>query len=225
MPAGEFDKTEILCELRNPALEPVVLADELGNEGVLRPLIEFLRRIKLLDDTIIKDRDAVRHCQRLTLVMCDVDECQAHVLVNVLHLDLHLLAQLLVESAQRLVHEDDLGLEHESTRQGDALLLTTGELCRPAPLESREFHHGEGIGDLLLSGGLFNLVALQGKLEILVNRHVGKQGVVLENHTDIPLVRRHQAQRAPIEHNVAMGGRLEPGEHHECRRLARPGRS
>ena len=45
-------------------------------------------------------------------------------------LELHLLAQLLVERAERFVHQHDLRLEHQRARQGDALLLAAGELRR-----------------------------------------------------------------------------------------------
>ena len=51
-------------------------------------------------------------------------------LVQALDLELHLLAQLLVERAERLVHQHELGLEHQRARQGDALLLAA---ARAAP--------------------------------------------------------------------------------------------
>ena len=87
--------------------------------------------------------DAVRHRQRLGLVVRDVDHRHAEPLVQPADLELHLLAQLLVERAERLVHQHQLGLEHERARHRDALLLAAGELRRPAAAEAAELHHVE----------------------------------------------------------------------------------
>jgi hypothetical protein len=57
----------------------------------------------------VEDGDAVRHGQRFRLVVRDVHDGHAELLVQVLDLELHLLAKLLVERAERLVHEHELG--------------------------------------------------------------------------------------------------------------------
>ena len=49
--------------------------------------------------------------------------------MQLLDLVLHLLAKLLVERAERLVHQHELGLEHERARERDALLLAARELA------------------------------------------------------------------------------------------------
>jgi hypothetical protein len=48
---------------------------------------------------------------------------------------LHLLAQLLVERAQRFVHQHEFRIEDQSARHGHALLLTAGKLGRPTCAE------------------------------------------------------------------------------------------
>ena len=50
--------------------------------------------------------------------------------MDALELDLHLLAQLQVERAERLVEQQHARLEHERTRERDALLLAARELVR-----------------------------------------------------------------------------------------------
>ena len=52
--------------------------------------------------------------------------------VQVLDLELHLLAQLLVERAERLVHQKQRRLEHDGAGQRDALLLSARKLARIA---------------------------------------------------------------------------------------------
>ena len=69
------------------------------------------------------------------LVVRHVDHRHAEALVKPAHLELHLLAQLLVERAERLVHQHELRLEHERTRHRDALLLAARQLGRPPGAE------------------------------------------------------------------------------------------
>ena len=59
------------------------------------------------------------------------------------HLDLHLLAQLLVEGRQRLVHQQDARLEDDGAGQRHALPLAAGQLVHLALAEPRELDHVE----------------------------------------------------------------------------------
>ena len=60
-----------------------------------------------------------------------------------LQLDLHLLAQLEVEGAERLVEEQHLGAVDERPGEGDALALAAAELVRLAVAEPRQAHRLE----------------------------------------------------------------------------------
>ena len=108
------------------------VADEAGDEAVGGRLVEPVDRVDLLDRAVVEHRDAVAHRQRLALVVRDVDEGHAELAVQFLQLDLHVLAQLLVQRAQRLVHQHQLRLEHQRARQRHALLLAARELRRVA---------------------------------------------------------------------------------------------
>ena len=48
--------------------------------------------------------------------MRHIDDCHSEVFVDVLDFILHMLAKLLVERAERLVHQNELGLEHQRAR-------------------------------------------------------------------------------------------------------------
>jgi len=61
-----------------------------------------LRLAELLDHAVAHHRDPVGHRQRLLLVVGDVDERDADLALDPLQLDLHLLAQLQVQRAERL---------------------------------------------------------------------------------------------------------------------------
>ena len=54
------------------------------------------------------------------------------------HLVLHQLARLDVERRERLVHQDDVGVEHQRLRQADALAHAARELVRVAVAEAAE---------------------------------------------------------------------------------------
>ena len=71
-----------------------------------------------------------RHGQRLLLVVGDEDQGDAELLLQLLQLELHLLAQLAVERAERLVAQAaPRGSITMRAGQRDALLLAAGELA------------------------------------------------------------------------------------------------
>ena len=81
--------------------------------------------------------DMIGQHQRLGLVVRDVDEGRAEIRLQLLQLDLHVLAQLQVERAQRLVEQQQRRLEHQAARDRDALLLAAGELIDALVLRRR----------------------------------------------------------------------------------------
>ncbi len=79
--------------------------------------------------------------------MGHVDERESDALLDVLELDLHRLAELQVEGAQRLVEQEHTGAVHERTRQRDPLPLAARQLARLALPELGQPHHLECVGD------------------------------------------------------------------------------
>ena len=99
------------------------LADEIRDKRVLRLVVDILRSSDLLYRAVLHDDDGVGHCQRLFLVVRDIDEGYLHLLLYSLELYLHLLAQLQVERAERLVEKEHLRVVDQSARDRDSLLL------------------------------------------------------------------------------------------------------
>ena len=62
--------------------------------------------------------------------------------MDALDFDLHLLAQLLVERAERLVHQQQARRRNQGARHRDALLLAAGELARIAGPRCAELQPG-----------------------------------------------------------------------------------
>ena len=139
--AVERDPLRPDAEAAAVALEDVRRADEAGDELGRGPLVDLLRRADLLDAALVEDGDVVAHRQRLLLVVRDVEEGHAEVLLQRLQEHLHLLAELQVERAERLVEEQHLRLVDDRARERDALALAAGELHRLAAAVAVEAHH------------------------------------------------------------------------------------
>ena len=112
-------------------------------------------------------------------------------LLQVLHLHLHLLAQLQVEGGHRLVEQQHLRLEHDRPRQRHALLLPAGELVDAAMRR--------GPARRTMSSALATRLAISArgtpvisrpKATLPRDRAVREQRVVLEHGVDGAAVRR-----------------------------------
>ena len=96
---------------------------------------------------LVEDRQPVAHRERLFLVVGHVDERDPDLLLDRLELDLHLLAELEVEGAERLVEEQHPRPIDERARERDPLALPARQLAGLAPVEPVEPDHPERLGD------------------------------------------------------------------------------
>ena len=139
--------------------------------------------------------------------------------MDALDLQLHLLAQLAVESAQGLVHEEHGGLKDERAGQGHALLLPAAELVNPTGSEGPELDHLEGRLDPTVGIASVDVPHSEREGHVVEHGHVGEERVALEDDAEVPAVGGDGQDRLPVQEDVA-GGRVdEPGHHHERRRL------
>ena len=148
--------------------------DEIGDEDRARRVIDVLGRADLFHPALVHDRDAVRHGEGLFLIVGHVDEGDPHLALNSLQLDLHRLAQLQVEGAERLVEEERAGVVHQRPRQRHPLLLAAGELGRFASGELLQPDHFQQLRHPLLHVGLVELPAAGAEGDVVIHRHVGK---------------------------------------------------
>ena len=110
-----------------------------------------------------------------------------------LQLELHLLAQLQVERAERLVEEQHARAVDERPRQGDALLLAAaraGAACASrGPSSRREL---DGLGHTPAPISRPRPCARAGRTRRCRPRQVREQRVALEDGVDVALVRRQR---------------------------------
>src|SRR5581483_7324480 len=97
---------------------------------------------------------------------------EAHLVLNALQLELHLLAELQVERAERLVEEEHPRPVHERARQRDALLLPARELLRPAAAVALEPDDAQHLLDLARQRSALHAPAAQTERDVLEDGQV-----------------------------------------------------
>jgi hypothetical protein len=96
---------DVVLQTAHHGRQEIGFSDEARHEAVAGAVVEILGHADLRHLAVVHDGDAVGHGQRFLLVVRDVDEGYAEVGVQAAHLELQVLAQLLVERPQRLVHQ------------------------------------------------------------------------------------------------------------------------
>ena len=170
--------------------------DEAGHERLRGLLVDLLRRAALLDHAGVHDRDAVGHRERLLLVVRDVEERDADLALDRLELHLHLLAQLEVERAERLVEQQHGGPVDERAGERDALALAARELVRLRRLAPGQPHQLERLGHARADLVRRHLAALEPERDVALDVEVLEQRVALEHRVDVALERRHASRPA-----------------------------
>ena len=197
-------------------------AEEAGDERRRGPLVELRRRAELLDPPAVHHRDRVGHRHRFLLVVRDVDERDPDLLLDPLELHLHVLAQLEVERAERLVEKKHARMVHERSAEGDALLLSSRELLRLALRESGQADELEHLRDPSPQLILGDALALEPECDVVLDRHVREERVALKHRVDVPLVRRQPDHVLIAQEDPPFGRLLEAPDHPERGRLAAP---
>ena len=214
-----------VLEPRDLALEEVRVADEGRDEARPRGLVDLDGRADLLDPPRIHDGDAVAEAHGLALVMGDVEERDADLVVDHVELDEHPLAELEVEGGQRLVEEEHPGPVDEGPGDGDALFLPAREevrlLCRLVGHADEAEHPVDLVVDLALRP----LGDAQAEGDVLPDAHVREQGVALEDGVDLALFGGEVRDVLAVEEDAPRIRALEPGGDAQHRRLAAAART
>ena len=173
----------------------------------------------------VHDRDPVGHRHRLLLVVGDHDEGDADVALDPLELELHRLAELEVEGAERLVEQQHLRVHDQRAGERDALLHAARELRRLGRLAPGEADELERLRRLAVALLLADLALLEPVRDVVEHRHVREQRVGLEDRVDVALVRGDADGGAAADLDLALGRLVEAGDHPQRRGLAAAGRA
>ena len=205
---------------RGLAAQDVRRADEAGDELGRRRFVDLGRRADLGNPPALEDGEPVAHGERLLLVVSDEDEGDSDVLLDRLELDLHLMAELQVQGAERFVEQQDLRAIDQGARQRDPLPLAAGELRRPPVGEAGELDEGEHLVGQPPAFGATDAAHHRAVGDVLAHGEVGKERIVLEDGIDVALVGRLGRDIRAVEENPAGRGQLEPRHQAQAGRLA-----
>ncbi len=132
-----------------------------------------------------------------------------------------------IEGGQWLVEQQHARPQHERARERGALLLPAREPARHPAGELRDPHQAESLVYHLPDAARGRATGAEAERDVLVDRKVREQRVVLRHVSDVPLPRRHvQAVRRlrvrdAIECHMAVVEPVEAGEQPQHRGLAR----
>src|SRR5690242_6310258 len=95
--------------------------------------------------------------------------------------DAHLERGDLVEVAERLVHQQDVGLDRQGTRDGDSLLHAAGKLEREIALLTAEADHVKIFRYPPVPAGAADVLRLEGKLDVVFDGEPVEQARALKD--------------------------------------------
>ena len=152
--------------------------------------------------------------------MGDVDERDAELVLDALQKELHLLAELEVERAERLVEQQHARPAHERPGQRDALLLPSRQLARLPMPDAAQVDEPKHVLDATLDLALLHALTLQPESDVVRDGQVREERVRLEDGVDVALVRRQADDVTVAEEDPALVRLLEAADHAQRRRLA-----
>src|SRR6476659_8276303 len=201
------------------------LADEMMHERALGLFVHLFGRADLLDASLGEHDDPVGELQRLLLIVRHEHRGNVDLLVQLTKPAPQLLAHLGVERAERLVEQQNAGLD--GARERDALALAAGQLVRQPLPERAELHQLEQLIYPRANRGLGRTqtarARTQSERNILEHRHVTEKRVVLEHETDIALADTARQRVLAVEMDLALIGPVQSGDDTQQRGLARSG--
>ncbi len=183
-------------------------------------IIDGFRRADLHDPPLAHDRNTVGKRHRFFLVVRDNDEGRAARGLDALQFSLRFFPQFLVESAERLVQEQHLGIARKCPGERHALALATRELMRLAVRQRLQLHEREHLLQAPRQRILCKTLTLQAEGDVSRDRQMRKERVALEHHVHWPEMRRNSGHILPIDGDGAAVGRLEARDHPHQRGLA-----
>ena len=144
-------------------------------------------------------------------------------------LELNFPLDVLIKRGKRLVEQQDFGFSDQNAGERNALLLTARKIRREA---LRQLLQPERAQDALCGGlPLCARTLARSGANILLDRHVREQGILLKQVTDAALLRRQVdmllavEQRAAVQHDPAPVRAHDTGDAAQRHALAAAGRA
>ncbi len=199
--------------------------DEVRDEHAGGPVVNLLRRTDLFHAPLVHDRDLVGHRHRLEMVVGDIDRGRLDAIVQVAQLAAHHMEKLGVERAQRLVHQEGLRTAHHGSPERYAVAVAAGELRCFARHQMLDPQHPRGLLHPLANLVPRHTLALQREADVLPDIHMRIEREQLEHERDVAGGGTVERDVLPVEQDLALGRKLEAGDHAQGGGLAAAGRA
>ena len=197
---------------------------KLVTNGVLGFFVELLRRPHLLDPAPVEHDHLVGNFERLLLIVRDEETRHMNLVMQQPKPRPQLFAHLGVKGAERLVQQQHLGPRCQCPRQRHPLALAAGKLRGISGGVAAQLDQVQQGVDPLADLGLRDLPHLQAERDVLSNRHVAEERVMLEDEPDASMLNRHGRRIFAGQLDRARLGRFQAGDDPQDRALAGTGR-
>ena len=206
---------------RSPVTEQQVRrAEERRHEARGRTRVEVVRAPALEQAPLVHHADAIGQRERLLLVVCDEDGGDLQFALDFADGAAQALADLRVQCAERLVHQQDFRPVRERSRHGDTLLLAARKLRRETVVHALQGHELEQFLASRASLARLDAPDPQRELDVVADRHVTEQRVVLEDEPDLALARVKVRDVLAVQGDAAVVDVGQPGDGPQQRALA-----
>ena len=205
----------------------VGLSHKISDIPAFRCVIQFPWRANLHDPAALHHANAVRHRQRLFLIVGDQNKGDAQLTLQGQQFDLHVTAQLFVQRRHRFIQQQQLGLVDDGARQGHALLLAARHFIGAARAITGQAHGFQRpvnrAGDRRTRQPWPLLAQAIG--DIVKHAQMRKQRIMLKHHVDRAAIGRQIVDPHPVQQHIARGWHLKPRQHPQGGGLAAPRRA
>ncbi len=168
------------------AANEVALADEAGDEGRQRLVVEVVGSVPLFQVTFLEHADVVADGEGFFLVVGHQDRAGAACLEDLANLLAEAAAQFHVEVGEGFVEQQQQRFGRQRAGQGHPLLLAAGEFVGVARGEVVELDQLQKLAHQALA--LWMLA--DAEADVVGHAEMGEQRVVLEHHADPAFLRR-----------------------------------
>ena len=190
-------------------------ADKTGHKLVDRVIVKYCRSRCLLNDALFHDDDSRSQRHGLGLVMGHIDDRGSQSLMEFRDLHPHLHPEFGIQVGKRLVHEKNSRLTDHGASNRHSLALSSGKFSGPSVQKMLDLQDSCHLVDSFIDLFFRNLPDFQRVGHISVHSHMGIEGIVLKNHSHLPLLRFHIVHQLSVHPELAAGDLLQPGDHPE----------
>ena len=187
-------------------------ANEAGNVDRVGEVIDGRWRTDLENAATANHGDTVSNAEGILKVVGDEDGSERQFALQRMQVASHLHAQFMFDVGEGIIKQQQARFAHQRTGQGDALLLSAGELQRMGVAGCRNAKHDQELVGTSVCNGAPTAVS-GAKNDVLVNGHVRPEGEILENHAHGSFRRRDVVDQTAVDHDLAGRGVFQASQH------------